>query len=119
MANTSSSSKDYISADVRADVMYKFTCCAACGTFDANECGHLLAEAKGGKPTLDNLVRLCSHCNRKQGTATVKFKSYAQAPDMRATYAEAIDLINRRRVAWAKYCSHARSDIKIKPYKPL
>jgi len=110
--------KAYIPAHVRADVMYNFSCCAACGTPDANECGHILAEVVGGLPTVDNLVRLCGHCNRKQGTATVAFKVYARQPDTTMPFGEAIDLINRRRNAWAKYCAAAHAGIA-KPYKPL
>lgn len=121
MATSTRTRKAYIPADVRADVMYNFSCCAACGTPDANECGHILAEVAGGLPTLDNLVRLCGHCNRKQGTATVAFKVYARQPDARMPFGEAIDLINRRRNAWAKYCGAARAKGvgAVKPYQPL
>jgi len=31
-------------------------------------CGHKLAEAKGGKTTLDNLIPLCAQCNLSMGT---------------------------------------------------
>ena len=113
--------KAYIPAEVRAEIMYIFSCCAACGTWDADECGHLIAEANGGLPTLENLVRLCGYCNRKQGTATVAFKAYAHQPCATMPFGEAIDLINRRRVAWAKYVSAARAKgVKnVKRYRPF
>jgi len=31
-------------------------------------CGHKIAEAKGGKTTLDNLIPLCAQCNLSMGT---------------------------------------------------
>ena len=33
------------------------------------ECGHNIPESKGGKTTLDNLVPICSRCNRSMGNS--------------------------------------------------
>ena len=104
------SKKARIPAAIRASIFARFTCCAACGTWDADECGHLAAEANGGAMTADNFVRLCGACNRTQGTASVRFAAYA-------TYSESPAEIRTRRAYWAKYCSFARS-IKVKPYNP-
>ena len=38
------------------------------GNFHA---GHILAEANGGKTTLDNLIPLCALCNTSMGTYNV------------------------------------------------
>ncbi len=32
------------------------------------ECGHIVAEAKGGATNQDNLVPICSGCNKSMGT---------------------------------------------------
>jgi 5-methylcytosine-specific restriction endonuclease McrA len=32
------------------------------------QCGHVLAESKGGPTTVENLVPLCSRCNQSMGT---------------------------------------------------
>ncbi len=32
------------------------------------QCGHVLAESKGGATTVENLVPLCSRCNQSMGT---------------------------------------------------
>jgi len=46
-------------------------CMALCHkTIDVTdfECGHVVAEAKGGSTTIDNLRPICHHCNRSMGT---------------------------------------------------
>jgi hypothetical protein len=100
--------KASIPAAIRNAVMSRFTCCAACGTWDADECGHIVAESAGGAMVLDNFVRLCGSCNRKQANRSVVFAAFA-------SYTESPALIQSRRAYWAKYLG----SVKIaKPYKP-
>lgn len=101
--------KAKIPAAIRTATFARFNCCAACGTWDADECGHLIAEANGGAMVAENFVRLCGRCNRLQGVATVAFAAYAAYTESRAT-------IESRRAHWAKYCKAAAI---AKPYKPL
>lgn len=103
--------KARIPAAIKAYVMSTYPCCVACGTWDADECGHLIAEANGGAMVPENFVRLCGSCNRMQGTASVRFKEYA-------TYSESPAEIRSRRAYWARYVKAAAVGIA-KPYKPL
>lgn len=103
------SKKAVIPAAIRAQVFARFTCCAACGTWDADECGHIVAESAGGAMIVDNFVRLCGSCNRSQANRSVVFGAYA-------TYTESRALVESRRAYWAKYLGA----VKIaKPYKPV
>ena len=101
--------KASIPAAIKKSVMTRFTCCAACGTWDAAECGHIIAESNGGAMVTENFVRLCGHCNRKQGTATVTFLGYAEYTESRA-------LAETRRAHWAKYIGFVKLS---KGYKPI
>ena len=101
--------KARIPASIRTATFARFDCCAACGTWDADECGHLIAEANGGAMVAENFVRLCGRCNRLQGVATVAFAAYAAYTESRAT-------IESRRAHWAKYCKAAAI---AKPYRPI
>lgn len=104
-------SKARITSEIKAYVMSTFNCCVACGTWDADECGHIIAESKGGAMVKENFVRLCGSCNRMQGTATVKFKAYA-------TYTESPATIRTNRAYWAKYVKAAAAGIA-KPWCPV
>jgi len=102
------SKKAAIPAAIRNEVFARFSCCAACGTWDADECGHIVAESNGGAMVVDNFVRLCGSCNRVQANRSVVFAAYA-------AYTEEPALIRSRRAYWAKYLGA----VKIaKPYKP-
>lgn len=103
--------KSHIPAKIRNAVFARFDCCVACGTWDADACGHLVAEANGGAMVAENFVRLCNRCNQLQGTATAAFRAYA-------TYTESRAEIESRRAYWAKYCRAAAAGIA-KPYRPL
>ena len=103
--------KARIPAAIRAAVFARHDCCAACGDRQADECGHLVAEANGGAMVAENFVRLCGRCNRLQGTAAVAFRAYA-------TYTESRAEIESRRAYWARYCKAAAAGIA-KPYRPL
>ena len=76
--------KSRIPAKIRNEVFARFNCCAACGTWDAREAGHLVSEANGGAMVLENFVRLCDVCNKVQGTANVVFRAYAPYSEARA-----------------------------------
>lgn len=115
------SKKARIPASIRAIVLASHNCCVACGDRQANECGHIIAEAKGGKVTESNLVRLCGACNRAQGSKNVAFAGYAKAVSLRATYGEALATIDSRRAQWAAYLAHGEHGSLgrlAKPYRP-
>lgn len=105
------SKKAKIPARIRNAVFARFDCCAACGTWDARECGHIIAEANGGAMVVENFVRLCDVCNKTQSTANVAFRAYAPYSESRAE-------IESRRAYWAKYCRAAAAGIA-KPYRPI
>jgi 5-methylcytosine-specific restriction endonuclease McrA len=109
--NTAMSRKALIPAKIRTATFARFDCCAACGTWDADECGHIVAESNGGAMVAENFVRLCGRCNRLQGVATVSFAAYA-------VYTETRAIVESRRAMWAKYCS-ASTVKRVKPYNPL
>ena len=104
------SKKARIPAKIRNAVFARHNCCAACGDRQADECGHLIAEANGGAMVVENFVRLCGRCNRLQGVATVAFRAYADCTESRA-------IIETRRAYWARYCKAAAAGIS-KPYRP-
>lgn len=104
--------KAHIPATVRAEVFARHNCCAACGTWDADECGHIVAESNGGETVAANLVRLCGSCNRTQANANVVFAEFA-------SYTLEPALVMSRRAYWTKYCGAARGKAKIKAYRPV
>jgi hypothetical protein len=103
--------KARIPAAIKAHVFASFAGCAACGTWDADECGHVVAESRGGAMVKENFVRLCGSCNRMQGTASVVFAAYADVTESRA-------VVTSRRAYWARYVKAAAAGIA-KPYKPV
>ena len=45
------------------------------------ECGHNIAEAKGGPTTLENLRPICSKCNKSMGTKSIdEFSELVKVP---------------------------------------
>ena len=45
------------------------------------ECGHVVSEKNGGKPTIDNLRPICSFCNKSVGTMNMEeFKKKYNIP---------------------------------------
>lgn len=122
------STKAHIPAHIKAHVMTRFTCCVACGTWDAKACGHIVAESKGGAMVAENFVRLCNDCNLAQGNNPAAFAAHADYTESRA-------LCETRRAQWAAYCKGVRNylamqekfesgKVKVngykmpKPYKP-
>jgi len=75
--------KERIPVAVRAAVWNNYVgskkgetkCFVGCGrtisTFNF-QCGHVQAEAKGGKVTIDNLRPICSTCNQSMGTTNME-----------------------------------------------
>ncbi len=110
--------KSRIPAAIRAHVMAAFAGCVACGSREANHCGHIVPESKGGAMVKENFVRLCESCNTTQGAVHVKFKAFAEPVALTATYGEALATIQTNRAYWARYCSAARGNVKLKPYDP-
>ena len=108
--------KGYISAEIRKAVMESHDGCVVCGTPDADQCGHLIAESKGGEISVNNLVRMCGRCNTIQGNANVQFASFAPVNwDLALRYA--MEEIERKRAAWARYCGVVRPGrVKAKPF---
>lgn len=103
--------KQRIPAKIRNAVFARFDCCVACGTWDADHCGHVVSEANGGAMVIENFVRLCGKCNLVQGTADVAFRGYASCTESRAE-------VETNRAYWAKYCKAAAAGIG-KPYRPI
>lgn len=103
--------KARITAEIKSHVFSTYDGCVACGTWDADECGHIVPESQGGQMLPQNFVRLCGSCNRAQGVASVVFASFASVTESRA-------LIVSRRAYWSSYCGAARSRVKVKPYRP-
>ena len=101
--------KARIPAAIRNAVFARHTCCAACGQWDADECGHIVAESNGGAMVAENFVRLCGNCNRKQNDKAVTFLAFA-------TYTIDPPLIQMRRARWAKYLGAVKIS---KGYRPL
>ena len=110
--------KSRIPATIRAHVMTTFAGCVACGTREANHCGHIVPESAGGAMVKENFVRLCESCNTTQGAVHVRFKAFAAPIPMDVSYGEALATIQTNRAYWARYCSAARSGLKVKPYDP-
>lgn len=44
------------------------------------ECGHVLAEAKGGEVSVENLRPICRECNGKMGTQPINLNKYRLGP---------------------------------------
>lgn len=78
----SAARKRHIAQSVRMDVWTHYcgrvydAKCLCCGHADVSvrefECGHVLAEAKGGQETIDNLRPICGPCNRSMGTQDMR-----------------------------------------------
>lgn len=49
----------------RTIVLARDTVCRACSTSEKLHVHHIIPREYGGRPTLENLITLCSHCHRK------------------------------------------------------
>lgn len=113
------SKKARIPVSIRNHVMSTFEACVACGSREATHCGHIIPESHGGATVKENFVRLCETCNTTQGAVEVKFKSFATPIPLNMPYGDALATIQTNRAYWARYCSAARSKIKLNPYAPI
>jgi hypothetical protein len=110
--------KSAIPVSIRQHVMTAYAGCVACGSRDANHCGHIVPESKGGAMVESNFVRLCETCNTTQGAVHVRFAAFAAPISLDLSYGEALAQITTARAYWAAYCRAARGTNKIKPYQP-
>lgn len=118
---TPMSKKEKIDPTTRAIVLARHGGCVVCGDRRANECGHIIAEANGGAATEGNLLRMCGYCNRKQGTKTVAFASYAKPIALSATYGEVLATLDSRQAAWVAYLARGTNGTLgrlEKPFRP-
>jgi hypothetical protein len=107
--------KAIIDPATRAIVLARHNCCVVCGTWDADECGHIIAEANGGDATEGNLVRMCGRCNRVQGKKNVAFRGFA-------SYTIKPAVVMSRRAAWAAYLQRGEHGLigrMAKPFRPV
>jgi len=95
------SKKASIPESIKAHVLTAYDSCVACGHWDAIECGHIVAESRGGAMVKENFVRLCGHCNRAQGNYPAQFGAYA-------AYTESRAMAETNRAQWAAYCESVR-----------
>jgi len=113
--------KDTIAATLKLAVRDARNCCAACGTPDAFDCGHIVAEKRGGKAELSNLILMCDRCNGALNHANFEFIATAN-------YTESWSEIQRNRAAFFKYADAAKlywaaqdklakGEIKANPYR--
>jgi len=106
--------KAAIAPATRAIVLARHNCCVVCGTWDADECGHIIAEANGGEATESNLLRMCGRCNRVQGKKNVAFRAFA-------SYTLEPAVVMSRRAAWAAYlqrAEHGSLGRMAQPFRP-
>jgi len=55
--------------------LFEVPCFVGCGyIIDAHnyECGHIIANSKGGETTIENLRTICSSCNKSMGTTNME-----------------------------------------------
>lgn len=93
--------KTTISSKVKLAVRDARNCCATCGTPDAFDCGHIVAEKRGGKAELENLILMCDRCNGALSHANFEFVGTA-------AYTESWSQIQANRAAFFKYADAAK-----------
>lgn len=89
------------------------------------ECGHVLAEAKGGEVSVENLRPICRECNGKMGTQPIDLNKYRLGPGIagrlnpktQEAYPSTVD--GRRAFIEAHTLTNLRGDIgeKLAPLK--
>jgi hypothetical protein len=93
--------KEKIPAALKLAVRDARNCCAACGTPDAFDCGHIVAETRGGKLELSNLILMCDRCNGALNHANFEFAETAN-------YTESWSAIQRNRAVFFAYADKAK-----------
>jgi hypothetical protein len=58
------------------------------------ECGHDIAKCKGGFDTVENLIPICSTCNKSMGSKSIQEFVQVLKPDAKSTVDDIIDNIN-------------------------
>jgi hypothetical protein len=93
--------KQNISRKLKLEVRSAYAGCVCCGTWDARDTGHVIAEARGGSLDISNLRLMCSYCNGALRSANAEFSAYATPND--GTRA----IVETNRAAWINYCNAA------------
>lgn len=92
------SKKAAIPAKVKLAVRASYAGCVCCGTYDAFDTGHVIAESRGGSLDLSNLRLMCDRCNGAIRNANCQFARYATPND------GARAVVETNRAAWFAYC---------------
>lgn len=114
--------KASISRNTKLKVRAAYDGCVCCGTYDAFDTGHVIAEARGGSLAMSNLRLMCDRCNGALRSANAEFARYATPNDGQRA------IVETNRAAWFSYCDEAISyweaqdklnagKIKRNPYK--
>jgi hypothetical protein len=90
--------KKKISDKIKLAIRASYAGCVCCGTYDAFDTGHVIAESRGGSLDLSNLRLMCDRCNGAIHTANCRFARYATPND--GTRA----IVETNRAAWFSYC---------------
>lgn len=101
--------KQYISKDIREAIKLRDCVCQACGTNDAREMGHIVAESNFGGIEFENLMLLCDICNTAQGNVTVNIiKAATQlSGELSRDYTDNCRDYNRK--LWVTYIKRAKT----------
>ncbi len=97
--------KAKISDKIKNTVRATYAGCVCCGQWDSRDCGHLIAESRGGSLDLSNLRLMCSFCNTSAGAgnANLEFAKYATPNDGQRA------IVETNRAAWVAYANAARN----------
>lgn len=95
-------SKKSITAKIKTEVRASYAGCICCGTWDAFDTGHVIAEARCGSLDMSNLRRMCDRCNGAIGSANFRIQKYATPNDGQRA------IVETNRAAWFSYCDAER-----------
>ena len=90
-----------VKGPLRRKIFERYHGCVVCGTWDANQCGHIIPKSKGGDNSPNNFVRLCYHCNNKQQHYIIRIPFEAPVTEKRV-------IVEHRRKAWEEQCKRCR-----------
>jgi hypothetical protein len=94
--------KAKISDKIKSAIRATYAGCVCCGQWDSRDCGHVIAESRGGSLDLSNLRLMCSFCNTAAGNANLEFAQYATPND------GARAIVETNRAAWIAYTNAAK-----------
>ena len=94
-----------IKGPLRRAIFERYPGCVVCGTWDADQCGHRIAKSKGGDNSVDNFMRLCAHCNKRQGPLNIQVPFAASVTESRR-------IVEHRRKYWILLCNYMRKNNK-------